>query len=108
MTSSTPSESEAEEYVLPGAEALLAGTLALMTGLAQAGADGTGAPANAEAMRRKIIENLAALASHAGLSSAMRQMVGRLQGHWERASGHAAGLGPRERAFWLPTPGLLQ
>lgn len=107
MTSSIHCAGTTEDYVLPGAEALLAGTLALMTGLAQSAAEGAGAPANAEAMRCKIIENLGALAAHAGLSQPMRQMVARLQGHWERTA-HAASAGPRERAAWLPSPALLQ
>ena len=100
-----------EEYTLPGVEALLAGTLALMTSLAQA------APA---ATRQgpvvgKIVENLGLLAEHAQLSPTMRLMLRRLIGHWQqpgRPAPAGEGAAPRRStapaSLWAPIPPRLQ
>lgn len=71
-----------EEYKLPGVEALLAGTLALMTGYAQHGADCEIRPL----MAGKLVRNLTALANHPALSEPMKAMLTRLIEHWMRAA----------------------
>lgn len=93
---------------MPAAEALLAGTLALLTGLAQAGVRGMPAPAHAEAMRAKIVANLHALADHPGLSAPMRQMLLGLHARWQAEGGVPADARLPERALWLPSPAALQ
>lgn len=67
-----------EEYHLPCAEALLAGTLALMTGHAQACCDN-----NRQLMNAKIISNLSQLAEHALLSPQFRAALRSLRAHWQ-------------------------
>lgn len=93
---------------MPAAEALLAGTLALLTGLAQAGARDMPAAAHAEAMRAKVVSNLHALADHPGLSAPMRQMLLRLHSRWQAEMGVPADTRLPERALWLPSPAALQ
>lgn len=67
-----------EEYELPAVEAVLAGTLALMTGCAQA---------HCTNQRRhimdRIVRNMALLAEHPQLSEPFRCAIGKLSGHWE-------------------------
>ncbi|MGE4243223.1 hypothetical protein [Ramlibacter sp.] len=65
------------EYQLPCTEALLAGTLALMTGHAEAACDHA-----REAMANKIVANLDELLSHACLSSQFQHVLQVLQSHW--------------------------
>jgi hypothetical protein len=95
-----------EEYTMPCVEALLAGTLALMTGVAQS-APGC---STREPMARKIVENLELLARHAQLSAPMRSMLERLIVHWQGAAMprpvSAAARTPA--AAWMPSPRTLQ
>ncbi|MFT3780298.1 MAG: hypothetical protein QM772_18890 [Ottowia sp.] len=95
-----------EEYALPGVEALLAGTLALMTGVAQAapGGDSVGP------MAAKIVANLGLLADHPSLSDPMRQMLARLVVHWQGVAHEQLADAPvlPERALWLRSPATLQ
>lgn len=70
-----------EEYVLPSVDALMAGTLALMTGYAQAPADGAHRPL----MGKKLVSNLFFLAQHPQVSPAMRCMLGNLRTRWLQA-----------------------
>jgi hypothetical protein len=89
-----------EEYTLPTAEALLAGTLALMTGCAQ------GADEHRGVMSAKIASNLAQLSEHAALSSEMRRMLARLQTRWQTPGG---GWPASDAALaWVPGPGTVQ
>lgn len=74
-----------EEYSLPSAEALLAGTLALMTGYAQHKEDCEIRPL----MAGKLVRNLTALAAHPAISEPMKAMLTRLLEHWVRAAGLA-------------------
>jgi len=67
-----------EEYSLPCAEALMAGTLALMTGHVQACCDG-----HREQMAQKIVTNLAALAQHPLLSAPFQTMLWNLRTRWQ-------------------------
>ena len=68
-----------EEYSLPCAEALLAGTLALMTGYVQACCD-----SHRDAMGRKIAANLQMLADAQGFTPHFRTVVWSLQGRWDQ------------------------
>lgn len=65
------------EYQLPCAEAVLAGTLALMTGYAQAREEHLCAP-----MARKILANRSLLADYAWLSPQFQAMLRNLRSHW--------------------------
>jgi hypothetical protein len=76
---STPAAHSNEEYNIPCAEALLAGTMALMTGHMQ---DSCGM--HREAMSAKIVCNLAALADAPMLSPGFKQFVGALRQRWQR------------------------
>lgn len=67
-----------DTYTLPSVEALLAGTLALMTGYAQSDA----ACARRVLLARKLACNLGSLAEHPQLSAPMQTVLSRLQGHW--------------------------
>ena len=67
-----------EEYELPALEAVLAGTLALMTGCAQARC-----PAQRRQMMDRIVGNMALLGDHPQLSAPFRCAVGKLRCHWE-------------------------
>ncbi len=114
---------------LPGAEALLAGTLAVMTAYAQSCCDGC-----RTLMARKIVSNLFTLVQHPAAAPAFRAMAANLHGCWVRqlqqlqrlqrlqeqeqegapaAAAQAASdrLHPSEgqhRAFWHVTPETLQ
>jgi hypothetical protein len=85
-----------EEYVLPTVEALLAGTLALMTGCAQDDGD-RGMRA---LMAGKVESNLLRLSEHPELSPAMRSMLTQLRERW-------SGPGPKSSA-WMAPPAALQ
>lgn len=71
-----------EEYSLPPLEALLAGTLALMTGYAQHQEGCDVRPL----MAHKLVRNLSALAHHPAVSEPMQAMLTRLVEHWQRAA----------------------
>jgi len=68
-----------ESYDLPCAEALLAGSLALMTGHAQ-----SNCARQRSLMARKVRSNLFFLCGHPGLTPAFRTVVQRLHDHWEQ------------------------
>ena len=70
-----------EDYVLPSVDALMAGTLALMTGYAQAPSDGEHRPL----MGKKLVSNLFFLARHPQVSPVMRCMLGKLRTRWQLA-----------------------
>lgn len=67
-----------EDYRLPSAEAILAGTLALMTGHAQSRCE-----AQRHCMARKIGTNLCKLAEHPDLSQQFRMVLSNLRNHWQ-------------------------
>lgn len=97
-----------EEYSLPCAEALLAGTLALMTGWAQACCDG-----HREPMARKIVANLQSLARLETLTPHFRTMLWSLQTRWaqqcaEGRAGEALVAAETRRALWHSAPEALQ
>lgn len=100
-----------EEYSLPCAEALLAGTLALMTGYVQACCD-----SHRDAMGRKITANLQMLADAEGFTPHFRTVVWSLQGRWAQQSAGQGGdaasaalsAAEQRRALWIPTPETVQ
>lgn len=102
------------EYVMPCAEALLAGTLALMTGHVE-----SACARQRGLMAKKIRSNLFFLGGHPGLTPNFRSVVHRLQDHWDRQvagcdAAHAppaltdqADLLPEQR-LWHTTADQLQ
>jgi hypothetical protein len=79
-------DSRSEEYLLAHSEALLAGTLALMTGQAQASCR--------EArclMTHRICANLWELGQHPALNADFRAAVRRLHEHWCRMEAELSG-----------------
>ena len=74
-----PDIGSGEQQRLPTAEALLAGTLALMTGHAQGCCEDHRA-----LMMKKIIANLALLSSHPQASSGFQAMTAKLHAMWVR------------------------
>lgn len=76
MNTDTERQTE-EEYVMPSAEAVLAGTLALMTGHAQ-----STCAHQQGLMAAKIGANLWVLASHPILSPNFQAVAERMRAHW--------------------------
>lgn len=118
-TSTAQPTADTEEYSLPCAEALLAGTLALMTGFAQA-SDAQ----HRDAMGRKIVANLQNLSQLQSLTPHFRTMLWNLQARWAQpggmpeqaaapravASAEPVPRSPNEqrRALWHTAPDVLQ
>lgn len=95
---------DTEDYVMSCAEALLAGTLALMTAYGQSryGQHGT-------QMAQKICSNLRHLARHPGLSTEFRVVVGRIHDSWSAAlRGTAAELPASPSALRMPACTVVQ
>lgn len=96
-----------EEYLLPSVDALMAGTLALMTGYAQAG---TECP-NRGLIVKKLVSNLFFLANHPQVAPPMRCMLGNLSTRWQILLEETAAKGPRApspAASWHTAPETLQ
>lgn len=94
-----------DTYTLPSVEALLAGTLALMTGYAQTDA----ACARRVLLARKLACNLGSLAEHPQLSAPMQAVLSRLQGHWLKEMGRTGAAAERmPSALWHPVAQGLQ
>jgi hypothetical protein len=101
-----------EEYVMPCAEALLAGTLALMTGHAQ-----SDCARQRMLMAHKICANLGILGQKSDLTPNFRTVVLRLHRHWDalatdlkpaaRQMLHHDTLLP-ETQFWHPVAARVQ
>lgn len=68
-----------EEYTLPPVEALMAGTLALLTGYAQSAPDCPHRPL----MATKLVSNLFFLSGHPDLSGPMQTMLTNLRTRWQ-------------------------
>lgn len=100
-----------EEYSLPCAEALLAGTLALMTGFAQAGD-----ARQRDALRGKIVASLHNLSALATLTPHFRTMLANLGERWACESclpsradeAGALSAARRQRMLWLTAPDTVQ
>jgi len=82
-----------EEHELPTVEAVLAGTLALMTGYSQALLAELH-PEHRVLMGRKIGNNLALLAEHPQLSTPFQTMLCGLQRRWAQMAGCTAEAAP--------------
>lgn len=82
-------ECPCEEHELPAVEAVLAGTLALMTGYSQALLAELH-PEHRVLMGRKIGNNLALLAEHPRLSSSFQTMLAGLKRRWAQMAGCTA------------------
>jgi hypothetical protein len=87
------SECKSEEHELPAVEAVLAGTLALMTGYSQALLAELH-PEHRVLMGRKIGNNLALLAEHPQISTSFQAMLGGLQRRWAQMAGCTAEAAP--------------
>jgi hypothetical protein len=74
-----------DEHVLPSLEAVLAGTLALMTGYSQA-LQADQPPGPRLLMGVKIGRNLGLLLDHPGVTDAFRRVVAGLQQRWAQMS----------------------
>ena len=98
-----------EEHELPSVEAVLAGTLALMTGYSQA-LQAELDPQARLTMGLKIGDNLAMLAGHVQLSMGFRQVLLGLQDRWRSMSECTAQASPaaRESRFQMAAPKRLQ
>lgn len=93
-----------EEYTLPCAEALLGGTLALMTGLAQAPCD-----QHRVLLAHKIVDNLATLADSPQLSAGFRQLLGSLRQRWLAQQGAGENVTTQvAHSLWHGAPAALQ
>ena len=79
---SSPIHPEIEEHELPCVEAVLAGTLALMTGYSQA-LQAELHPRQRVLMGAKIDDNLTLLMQYPQLSPGFRQVLQGLQGRWQ-------------------------
>lgn len=102
---STPQAHLNEEYTMPCAEALLAGTMALMTGHVQACCG-----AHREAMVGKIVANLTALAEDPLLSPGFKTLLWALRQRWQTHGQGAplAQLPAAERSLWHSSPEAVQ
>ena len=107
--SGTPSRDE--EYSLPCTEAVLAGTLALMTGHAQACCC-----SQRDALGRKIVAGLHQLARSDQFTPHFRALLGSLQNRWaqqcaaDAQAPRSAALSAAEqrRALWVQAPRTVQ
>jgi hypothetical protein len=108
-----PELHEDEEHVMPCAEAMLAGTLALMTGHAQ-----SACATQRDLMGRKIRSNLFFLGQHPALTPNFRTVVQRMHQHWDtllKANESPTAPAPLstddllpERRLWHTTASLVQ
>lgn len=100
-----------EEYSLPCAEAVLAGTLALMTAYMQA----CGGPQR-DAMGHRIAAGLQDLARSGQFTPHFRALLASLQRRWVQQCAAkctvprpaALSLAEQRRALWVPAPKALQ
>ena len=91
-----------EEYELPCAEALLAGTLALMTSHAEGCCE-----QHRRLMTARIVSHLTQLSGHAILSAEFRSALWSLRSHWQALLDRqpAASADPR---LWHPAASAVQ
>lgn len=103
MDHSTPPPSDG---TLPSADALLAGTLALMTGYSFAR---NGCPMR-PLMADKLARNLAVLSRHPEISSPMRAVLGKLLIRWQQGAAIADSQESTQQgtALWHRPAGLVQ
>jgi hypothetical protein len=100
-----------EDHHMPAVEALLAGTLALMTGYSQF-LQASVNPAHRVCMGEKITRQLAYLAEHDGLSVDCRSVLRQLHERWSVMTGCTLVAASDSLAetgrLVLPAAGLLQ
>lgn len=103
MNNTTPPPSD---ETLPSADALLAGTLALMTGYSYAR---NGCPMR-PLMAAKLARNLAVLSRHPEISSPMRAVLGNLLIRWQQGAVNTDSQESSQQgtALWHRPPGLVQ
>ncbi len=102
----SPCEACDEEYTLPPVEALMAGTLALLTGYAQSAPDCPHRPL----MAAKLVSNLLFLSGHPDLSGPMRTMLANLRTRWQvhAEQGGAPAEPPSPTPLWHAAPAGMQ
>ncbi|TXH90874.1 MAG: hypothetical protein E6Q78_03605 [Rhodoferax sp.] len=102
---STPLGTRAdEEYTLPSAEALLGGTLALMTGLSQ-----TSCAKHRALMEQKIVANLDSLTQSPQLSAGFRQLLESLRLRWQAMHDNVTMPGSAAaEPLWHRAPATIQ
>jgi hypothetical protein len=95
-----------EEYVMPSVEALIAGTLALLTGYAQAAPGCEHRPL----MAKKLVSNQIFLSGHPDLSPPMRTMLGNMRTRWELEVQRSDGASPpiQPTPLWHNAPKGVQ
>lgn len=93
-----------EEFELPAFEALLAGTLALMTGYAQA-AQAEVDPSGRLAASRRIAENLAQMLERPESSAPLRRLLVRLAACWQQVAHCTAVSAPPDATLSNTTSG---
>jgi hypothetical protein len=109
-----PAVADDDGVALPSAEALLAGTLALMTGVIERAALAQPLAAHGQSlmMSAKVRANLFRLTEHPHLSAPFRATLVRLQAHWERLALPAAPEAPAaaepDRRLWHRSPERVQ
>jgi hypothetical protein len=102
-----PPEAADEEYTMPSVEALLAGTLALMTGYAQSARECPHRPL----MAGKLVSNLLCLSVHPQLSPPMQAMLSNLRTRWQLEMEHTADAATADvtpTPLWHPVPASVQ
>ena len=100
-------ETTDEEYTMPSVEALLAGTLALMTGYAQSARECPHRPL----MAGKLVSNLLYLSAHPQLSPPMQTMLANLRTRWQlemENTGDATAADIAPTPLWHPVPASVQ
>ena len=102
----TSPDQDQDHLPTPSAEAMVAGTMALMTGFAQSPAHCPHRPL----LAKKIISNLFFLAGHPALSEALRATMANLRTRWQLEEHTAGPALPSSEvtSFHHPAPGALQ
>jgi hypothetical protein len=96
-----------EEYTMPSMEALLAGTMALMTGYAQSARECPHRPL----MAGKLVSNLLSLSAHPQLSLPMQTMLANLRTRWQLELERTAGATATDLTptpLWHSVPASVQ
>ena len=102
---------DTQDETLPSVEAVLAGTLALMTGVAEHPLKGMRPLEVRRLMAGKVVDNLLELGAHPHLSDPMRRVMRKLCGHWQRIADPATPDASAERrelppcTLWHRNPG---
>jgi hypothetical protein len=98
-----PSNDSGPQYLLSSAEALMAGTLALMTAMVQGPC-----AEHREMMKSKVLANLAEMERHPSLSQQFHAVVSHLQQHWHGLADAGREPAPRDPGQWHQPPAVVQ